>query len=219
MSVIEAWKTTPPTRIPRWRLTATLLAVLAAALPLEAQKTAKEAEAIPEWEKYKPFRHPGENHRLLDSLEGTWTTTLRAWLHGSPPPEVALDARLEARWILDGRYLQLDYRHTGPELDLEGRYYFGYDPIEGHYYNLLIANDHVIPLHSKGAWDGEKKTLSFRGIEYDPVTGDSFEKREHFTFLAPDRIGYELRYGFSDGTEIKAAEGTFTTQPAPAPGT
>lgn len=202
------------------RAFALLLLCAAGLSPALAQKTAKEAEAIPEFDRYRPFRHPGDKHKALDAFEGKWEAAITAWLHGTPPPKVAMKATLDNQWVYGRRFVQ--GRYTLAQVEGEGKdagvrvtgeYLFGHHNEKGEYFNYFFADDHVIPTVSTGSFDPAAKVFTFTGGEHDPVTGDDFAKIEIFRLKARDEIGYELRYRFADGTEIKAAEGTFRRVP------
>ncbi len=71
---------------------------------------------------------PGEPHKLLAKLEGSWTTRTRGWLEGKPAMEST--GTCEQKLILDGHYLQQFY--TG---DMMGAPFTGI--------NLLGYNNHT----------------------------------------------------------------------------
>ena len=63
---------------------------------------------------------------------------------------------------------------------------------------------------STGIYIRKQNSIVFRGTELDPVSGDSFERREVFTFGPDkDKIHYQQFYVFADGTEIKPVEGYY----------
>lgn len=199
--------------------------LLLAPSPTYAQKTAEEAEAMPDFDAYAAFRKPQPEHAILAPLAGSWRCAMTVWLHGDPPPEAKLDATLDAEWAFGERFLRIEAHRKGTShhfetmpLDIHGVYYFGYDTYAKAYYNVLLSEEDVIPIRSAGTWQADARQLRFLTEENDPVTGDSFRKWEIFTLPekgsgkaaeAPDQLGYELRYGFADGSEIKAGECTF----------
>ena len=202
------------------RLLLVLVAIVLGLSPAHAQKTAKEAEAIPEFDKYKPFRHPGEKHQALNAFEGKWEARLTAWLHGTPPPKVEMKATLDNRWaygrrFVEGTYILAQQSKPGEAagVHVTGVYFFGHHNETGEYFNYFFADDHVIPTISTGRYDATARVFTFEGGEHDPVTGDDFTKIEIFRLNSADEMAYEQRYRFADGTEIKAAEGTFRRVP------
>jgi hypothetical protein len=78
---------------------------------------------------YQNVGTPGDPHKLLEKLEGSWTTSSRGWMEpGKPPMESS--GTCEQKMLLDGRYLQQVY--TG---DMMGHPYTGI--------NLLGYNNHT----------------------------------------------------------------------------
>ena len=78
-------------------------------------------------EVYKKVGTPGEPHKLLAKLEGSWTTRTKGWLEGKPAMEST--GTCEQKLVLDGHYLQQTY--TG---DMMGAPFTGI--------NLLGYNNH-----------------------------------------------------------------------------
>ena len=58
---------------------------------------------------YKKVGTPGEPHKLLARLEGTWTTRVRSWGDPDSPPQESTGTA-ERKLILDGHYLREEYR-------------------------------------------------------------------------------------------------------------
>src|SRR6266581_6247407 len=70
-------------------------------------------------EVYKKLATPGEPHKQLASLAGSWTTKTKEWMEpGKPPMESTGSA--EMRMLLEGRFLQQEF--TG---DMMGQPYSG----------------------------------------------------------------------------------------------
>ncbi len=80
-------------------------------------------------EVYKKVGTPGEPHKLLAKLEGSWTTRSRGWMEPGKPP-VESTGSCDQKLILDGRYLRQEY--SG---DMMGRPYTGI--------NILGFNNHT----------------------------------------------------------------------------
>jgi hypothetical protein len=79
-------------------------------------------------EVYKKVGTPGEPHKLLAKLEGSWTTRSRGWLEGKPAMESI--GTCEQKLVLNGHYLEQVY--TG---DMMGQPFTGI--------NLLGYNNHT----------------------------------------------------------------------------
>jgi hypothetical protein len=69
-----------------------------------AEKSKHEAEM----EAYQKLAMPGAPHRVLASMAGSWTTTIKSWMEpGKPPMESA--GTSEQKMILGGRYLHQEF--------------------------------------------------------------------------------------------------------------
>lgn len=187
------------------------ISALLLTLPLAAQQTAKEAEqgaANPA--EYQKRLKPEDKFEILGRFAGTWQGNLKAWLHGSPPREAAVKDTLEAKWILNDRFLDTHFTtELGPEVS-RGRVTMGYNGATRQFYRIFLADWDPRGTLSTGAYIRSKNALVFQGMEHDPVSGDSFEKRDVFTFVDKDKIFYEQFYSFADGSEIKVIEGHYT---------
>ncbi len=198
-----------------------LLPLLAASFDSAlAQKTAKEAEVVPEHNAYRPFRHPGPKHEVLRAFEGKWEAQITAWMHGSPPPKIEMRSTWDYRWVYGQRYIhgahtliQVAKEGEGAPVQVLGEIFLGHANERNEYFTYYFADEHVYPTYSIGHFDDTGKVLTLIGGEHDPVTGDDFKKIEIYRLEGPGQIGYELRYRFADGSEIKAAEGTYRRLP------
>jgi len=73
---------------------------------MAGKKDIKDMKEI--MEIYTKAGTPGEPHKLLAKLEGSWTTRSRSWVEPDKPPMESLGT-CEQKMILDGRYLQQVY--------------------------------------------------------------------------------------------------------------
>ena len=71
-------------------------------------------------EVYKKVGTPGDHHKLLAKLVGSWTTKTRSWMEPDKPP-METTGMCEQKMLLGGRYLQQKY--TG---DMMGEPFTGY---------------------------------------------------------------------------------------------
>jgi hypothetical protein len=192
------------------RIAITCVVAVLSLQPLAAQKNAKEAEKPQNPEDYKMLL-PGENQKLLEPFVGKWEATLRTWGHGTPPPESSMKQTMDTRWVMDGYFLQTDFtsQSAGADAPFQGVIYRGYNPSLQHHVSIQLSNGDAREIVSAGSYDAATKTFTFQSQEKDPHLGDTFVRKDVYTFDGPDQLTYQLRFGFKDGSEIKAAEGTF----------
>lgn len=203
-----------------WRVWScgTFAAALLLALPGAAQQTSKEAEqgaANPA--DYQKLLRPDDKFEILNRLAGSWQGTLKVWLHGTPPKEASIKETLEAKWILNDRFLDTQFTVDFGEGIGKGRVTMGYNAALKQFYRVFLGDWDPRGTLSTGHYIRSRNALVFHGMEHDVASGDSFEKRDVFTFVDKDKIFYEQFYRFADGSEIKSIEGHYTRVPeAPA---
>ena len=89
-------------------------------------KHGKKIEFHEIMEIYKKAGTPGEPHKLLAKLEGSWTTRSRGWMDPGEPP-VESTGTCEQRMILDGHYLRQEYAGDMMGAPFTGINLLGYD--------------------------------------------------------------------------------------------
>ncbi|HZC82730.1 MAG TPA: DUF1579 family protein, partial [Nitrospiraceae bacterium] len=78
---------------------------LTATASLSLAKEKKEMDQQAMMEEFKRLGTPGEPHKMLASLAGSWTTKTKEWMEpGKPPMEST--GTVEMKMLLDGRFLQ-----------------------------------------------------------------------------------------------------------------
>ena len=182
---------------------------LAAAVPAAAQKTAKEAEqSKDDPAKYAAAFDVKREHEILAQLAGSWQATLKGTIAGNPPKEVTFTSAIDIQWILGDTHLRSETRLTLPGGTSTTLSLMGYDPALKQYFRFSATEGDPRPISSTGVYDAATKTFTFRGPERDPVTGDTYDKKEVFK-VTPEGLAFELRFVFQDGSEILVASGTF----------
>jgi hypothetical protein len=87
----------------------------------------------------------------------------------------------------------------------------GYNGAWRRFSQLFMTDGEPRGPYSKGVYLKAKNALLFTGTEDDPVSGDSYERLDLYTFQDnKDKIGYQLLYRFADGSEMKVVDGTYT---------
>lgn len=189
----------------RWLSALTLFLLV---LPLSAQQTAKEAEKpVGGSLEVQKELMPPEMYAILGQLAGTWRADLKVLLNGSPPRETRMTDKLEAKWILGEKFLESHFNNGF----VEGKIIMGYNGVTREFFRYLMDTVDPRGIFSRGVYVRSKNALVFRGEENNPVSRDTFIKRDVFTFGPDkDKFHYEQFYGFADGSEIKVIEGYYT---------
>jgi hypothetical protein len=193
------------------------VATLLLALPLGAQQTSKEAEHEPgNAAEYDKHLNPADKHEILGRFVGNWQATLKVLVYGTPPREMTMKDTFEAKWILNEHFIETEFTSELAGGSSKGKVIMGYNGADDRFYRHFLIDWDPRGTYSDGTFIKSKNSLVFRGMEHDPVSGDSFEKRDVFTFSADkDKIFYQQFYVFADGSEIKPMEGFYTRVVAP----
>lgn len=186
------------------------VATLLVALPLAAQQTIKEAEKeAGTAEQYEKLLKPADKHEILGRFVGSWKGDLKVLLYGTPS-EAIMPEELEAHWILNDNFIEMNLTQHIRDSVVRGRLLLGYNGSIKKFYQLYLTDGEPRGTYSQGVLLRSANALVFRGMEDDPVSGDSFERRDVYTFVDKDKIKYELYYTFVDGSEMKPIDGYLT---------
>src|SRR5438552_2582640 len=109
---------------------------------------------------YMKHATPGEGHKKLQPLIGSWTYTGKFWMDpGAPPMEGKGTA--ERKWILDGRFMDETVKGQMPGLPpFEGHGLTGYDNHTKKYVGIWIDSMTTSVTVSHGTMDSAGKVLT-----------------------------------------------------------
>ena len=141
---------------------------------------------------------PGPQHKQLNVLEGNWTVAVR-FRYGSGP-ERQSTATCSARWILGGRYIQLEYKGDS---GLEALQFVGYDNQKKKFFEVKFDNMETGVLHTEGTMSADGKVITNIGERTDPMSGKTNRLRTVTTIQDPNHYTVEWYLRQSDGKEEK----------------
>lgn len=170
---------------------------LASSLPLKAQDAKKgkdggassvdqkkpgEAEMM---EMMMEMAKPGENHKRMQELVGTWSYAVKWWMNPESPPNESAGTTV-TKSVMDGRYLISD--HTGKmqmpgpdgklmDMEFKGMAIEGYDNAKKKFVASWIDNMGTGIMNLEGTYDAATKTLTYLA-EYEPMPGMKMKIRE-----------------------------------------
>lgn len=203
-----------------------LLLTAATALPSFSQDAtpAKPADAKPDdaqmMTMMMELAKPGENHKIIEGLAGSWTYTTKFWMSpdtNTPPMESSGTA--VAKSIMGGRYLQTDnagkIQMPGPDgkmMDMEfhGMQIDGFDNVKKKFVSSWVDNMGTGIMLSEGTYDPATKTITYTSEE-EPMPGVKMKVRELVKLADKDHHTFEF-YEDRGGTEVKTMEITSTRE-------
>jgi hypothetical protein len=204
-------------------LTATLLALAAGAPSLAQDSTAPKTAEKPAagdsgqmMAAMMEMAKPGENHKMLAEMVGSWTYAVKWWMSPDAPP---LDATGTAstKSVMDGRYFISEntgkMSMPGPdgkvmEMNFQGISTEGYDNAKKKFVASWIDNMGTGIMMMEGTYDPATKTMTYLGEE-QPMPGMKMSVRQVIKCIDKDHRKLEL-YEVHSGQEIKVMEITYT---------
>jgi hypothetical protein len=148
---------------------------------------------------------PGDAHKKLGAMVGTFDTTVKMYQQPGAPP-VAGGGVSENSWALDGRFVEQRFNGTFMGMAFHGIGYTGYDNIKKHYVGSWMDNMTTSMMVSEGTADATGKSITFTSTMDDPMTGKSSPVKETVTVVDDDHHTLEMWGAGPDGKMFKMME-------------
>ena len=114
---------------------------------------------------YKKVGTPGEPHKLLAKLEGSWTTRSRSWTEPGKPPIESIGT-CEQKPVLDGHYLQQVYTGDMMGTPFTGINIMGYNNHTKKYESIWLDSFSTAIYFFAGKGSADGKTIT-QDCSYD----------------------------------------------------
>ena len=180
-------------------------------LPPALAKEDKAPEAVDPQvmlDTYRKLATPGESHKRLARLAGTWTTRTKEWLEpGKPPTESS--GTCEYKVLLDGRYVQQDCTGTMMGHPFTGIGVQGYDNFTKTYRTTWIDSLGTGIFVMEGEAGADGTTIILYGNLADPFEGP-MKLRAVWKFPNPNSQVLEMYGPHGKGKEVIMTETTYT---------
>jgi len=157
---------------------------------------------------YRKLATPGEPHKRLASLAGTWTTHTKEWIEpGKPPSESS--GTCEYKTLLDGRYVQQDCTGTMMGHPFTGIGMQGYDNFTKKYVTTWIDSLGTGIFSMVGKAGADSTTITLHGYLADPFEGP-LKQRAVWKFPDTNTQILEMYGPHGKGTEMLMMEITYS---------
>ncbi len=134
---------------------------------------------------------PGKYHALLNALTGEWNFIGKYWPEGPGKPAATDEGIASAKWVNDGRFVQLEGSGTQMQMPFSFISLIGYSNIRQVYTSVWSDNSSTAFFIAKGVLNSQTNQINFLGLSDDPmekVTDKmwkvvlSIESDQHFRF-------------------------------------
>lgn len=155
------------------------------------------------WEAYMT---PSDVHKKLAKDNGTWDEETTMWMSPEDTKPTKNKMVAVSKMILGGRYQET--RHTGNFMGqpFEGISTVGYDNASKKMVSSWVDNMGTGIMYMSGDYDGNSKTVEYKGQVTDPLTGKVKASRELFTMVDDDTRKMEMFDVTPEGKEYKSME-------------
>ena len=184
-----------------------LCLVLSVSVAMAKEKQPAQMDMQAMMDTYKKLAIPGEPHKQLASLAGSWTTKTKEWMDPSKPP-MESTGTCEEKVLLDGRFLQQEC--TG---DMMGQPFTsigvtGYDNFTKKYVTTWMSSmgTGIFVMEGTGSADG--KTITLHGSHKDPMGGD-MKHHALWKFVDANTQTFEMYGAHGNDKDMKMMEITY----------
>lgn len=186
-------------------------AALALGAALGAQESAPKAASSGEkarMEAWQKASTPGEPHKKLEALVGTFDTRVRSWLDPAKP-EDSTGTSVNS-WVLGGRYVEAQFEGTMMGEPFTGIGYTGYDNVQKKYVSVWLDTSGTGMIYLVGSADASGKTIAGRATMWDPVYAKPFPVESRLVITDNDHHSFELTGKAPNGRMSKLVEIQYT---------
>jgi len=150
---------------------------------------------------------PGDEHKKLEPLVGTFDAKVSMWMAPGQPPQESTGTS-ESAWVLGGRFLETKYQGTFMGQPFSGIGYTGYDNVTKKYIGTWMDTASTGMMSSSGAMAG--KSMKMTATMSDPMSGKVQRATETFTIMDNDHNRMEMWDKSPDGKPVKVMQIDYT---------
>lgn len=173
----------------------------------------KPGEGMPSEEEMQKMMaemsRPTEHHEHLKQLEGSWDAKVRMRMAPEMPWEESKGS-CENKMIMNGLWLQEDYRGDMGGQQFRGMGLMGYDKTEKRFVSIWLDNMSSAAMVSYGTCDESHKTLTMTGKAMCPMTQQMKAYRNVQKHIDSNKFVFEMYEKTGDQPEFQSMEITYT---------
>ena len=158
---------------------------------------------------YMKYATPGEQHKALEPLVGSWDCVTRMWMDPKAPPTESKGTS-ETKWILGGRFVQEDVSGDMNGMPFHGMGISGYDLYKQKYNWIWMYEMSTMIMYSEGTADSSKKVITYAGTYNDYASGQTKTYIAVLNIIDSNKHTFEMGDQGPDGKLSKNFEITYT---------
>jgi hypothetical protein len=186
-----------------------LCIMLAASVAMAKDKKAeKSMDPQAMMEVYTKLAAPGEQHKQLASLAGSWTTKTKEWMEPTKPPEESTGSA-EMKMLLDGRFLQQELTGQMMGQPFSGIEITAYDNLLKRYVTSWMSTMGTGIFTMEGTASTDGKTITLKGQHAEPG-GGYMKHRAIWKIVDSNTQTFDMYGTHPGGKEWKMMEMTYT---------
>lgn len=151
---------------------------------------------------------PGPEHEALAKLAGKWEIAGKMWMDATGKPTESKGSA-EFKVIMDGRFIQQDYKGEMMGMPFTGMEILGYDRTTKKYTAHWVDSMSTGATWLTGTSKDGGKTIEFKGKMSDPESGGEVDSRWMHTSKGDDSFVFEM-FLTVEGKEVRFMELTYT---------
>lgn len=179
--------------------------VLFALDPQQKEMTAEEKAAM---DAYMKAAMPGDAHKKLAEMAGTWNATVKVWSAPGAEPAVSTGTSVNTS-VLGGRWMREEFDGTFMGMPFSGVGYTGYDNVLKQYVSTWMDSMSTGVMISNGT-AGSDNTYSYTSTVSDAMTGKPSQATTKITVVDKDKHVMEMFGPAPDGKVYKMMEIAYT---------
>lgn len=177
-----------------------LVVVCTSLVAQEPKKDAPDQKAM--MEAMMKAMMPGDAHKLLDNMVGTFDVKVTAWMMPGQPPTDGKGTAVNT-WVLGGRFVEQKFTGQFMGMPFEGIGYYGYDNVKKSYWSTWVDNMGTGVMTSTGSTSDGGKSFKYTSSMPDPMTGKDTPEETRITVVDHDHHTLEM---WSPGPDGKMAK-------------
>jgi hypothetical protein len=183
--------------------------------PTFAQEKKRTPKKLPSQEemmkRWQDFMTPGDAHKKLEALVGTWDAEVKSWVAGPKSEPNISKGIAEYKMSLGGRYLLEEVSAEMMGQPMSGVGYTGYDNFKKKYVGFWVDNMGTGMLTMEGTLDKDGKSITMWGRMDEPTTGEKDKKVKYVTrIIDADKHMFEMYDLSTWGDKNPVMEITYT---------